>query len=162
MKYLAALIAVTALGACSSFPRIPLPTREVPVPVIINVYPELDPIDTRTLKLEPTLFDIPREMASEMVVKNTPECQEVQLLEQTDAFWFECGEFPQDKDSNLFVGFDRDNYENYVLNLARIAEWKRSVTSLIEVENRRREEWRRLNIEERAKLEELETEDEEE
>lgn len=158
MKYLIAILFTTVIGACSSFPRIPLPTRDVPVPVVLEVYPELPPMQASDLELSPTIFDIPRITAMEKVVRNDPDCQSVPEEERNDIFWDECGEYRQDKYSNLFVGFDRENYENYVLNLARIAEFKKSIESLIEAENARRAEWSRLNEESKLNIETLEAE----
>jgi len=122
-------------------------TELLPETKIIKVYPELVPIEIpQGPKLYSFKMDVPRNK-NEIVVKNTTECKNVPESKRDEKFWNKCGENPPLTDTNIFLGFDQENFNNFVLTMESMREYIITLKKIIEEVNRQREEWRLKNKE---------------
>lgn len=142
-KILASLVIVLMLSGCSSLFgdgfNSSVVTKNQPI------YPNLPDISIPTLSLLPTQHDIPRDTSLPLVVnREKSECISG-TVKQNDAFWIRCGLYPIQDSSNLFRGYDRQNWNNLIINQVRIDEHIKILVSLINLDNQQRQRWRELN-----------------
>jgi hypothetical protein len=102
------------------------------------------------LNLRAPTAELPRLMNSQSVVKNLSTCQ-VPEQQRDAAFWDRCGEKPIDANSNIFLGFDKENWTQLTLNIEQIRQAYIACKSRVDEVNRQRREWRELNQQARAK-----------
>lgn len=128
--------------------RTPITTVEV---INTTSYPELPnlPIPPE-LRLLPFQTDFPRRR-DETTIKNISSCINVPEEQQDDRFWERCGENPIDTRSNIFIGFDQQNWNNVQSNFNTLRENNFVLRGIIEQANNQRAEWRRLAEQERAR-----------
>ncbi len=105
--------------------------------------PDLPPVDP--LNLNNPQYDLPRDLAAEPVVKNLSTCINVPEDERNRAFWSRCGESPVISDTNIYRGFDYDNWIMYLENMNRIREYIKQYQDRIDQVNKQRQQWRELN-----------------
>lgn len=121
----------------------------VPTPTVVAqptlVYPDLPPLDEPELALRPFTLDYPRDMTAAPVVKNTTECQQTPVPQRDAAFWRRCGQQPILPNSNIHVGFTYEQWLLWQQNMAALDAYVRTTRQRIELINKQREEWRRLN-----------------
>jgi hypothetical protein len=152
MKYILipALLLVTGCAtAPAPQPLKPETTVEVITTVVYPEFPDIPlPPKVRLTKFE---ADMPRVM-NELTVKNITECVRVPEAERDERFWARCGENPIDVNSNIFIGFDQENWNRLNINLKRLQENDHVLRRLLEQANAQRSEWRRLAEEERTRV----------
>ena len=109
------------LTSCASF-RVPEPTIITKEKLIYILMPEIrapSPIPTEIPQL-----DYPR--GDKLIVKNSKDCKGV--IERTEGFWKRCGILEVDYASNIYMGFDKDNFNKFnsmLINAkARETLWK--------------------------------------
>ncbi len=94
----------------------PVQILEKPIyPVLEEIIIPEDPV------LIPMTVDMPRK--SHKSVKNVPHCLDVPESERNELFWNECEDNEIILDSNLYVGFNINEWENLQINLIRIKEY---------------------------------------
>ena len=121
--------------------------------------PDIEPVDPPNLIAWQA--DVPRDTAV-LSVKNTTECRSVGTyedpsypgvvlpdMEQTDAWWARCGENPILPNSNIFIGFDQENWNIIQENFAKLRETLFRYKQRIDQVNQQRQEWRDLANESR-------------
>lgn len=134
------IFALLFLAGCATVPQ-----NSTPATTVIVKYPELPPIPIPPMPtLKPFKFDIPRDM-SRWEVKNTTKCKSVPEEQRDEKFWTECGIHPPIPNTNIFLGFDRENYENLIHDLIVLKEHILTLEKLLQEVNKQREEWRRKN-----------------
>lgn len=150
-----------ALAGCGS-------TKEhTPSIRVINVqsYPELPDIEpVSPPNLVPWIHDMPRDL-NVLSVKNISACRKVEtrsneirpyitepVEEQSDAWWQKCGENPIIPLSNIFIGFDIENWNTILENFYKLKEkvWQYE-QRILEI-NKQRQEWREKAKKERLKM----------
>lgn len=128
--------------------RTPITTVEV---VNTTAYPEFPNLPVPPeVRLLPFQTDFPRKR-DETTIKNISSCINVPEDQQDDRFWERCGENPIDTNSNIFIGFDQQNWNNVQSNFNTLRENNFVLRGIIEQANKQREEWRRLAAQERAR-----------
>lgn len=108
-------------------------------------YPILPDIEVSNVELIPVQHDFPRDTSKPLMVN--PEisyCVE-EGRKRDELFWTRCGIHPVDPDSNLYRGYDRDNWNNLVVNMSRLESQIRIYQKIINDINKTRQEWRSLN-----------------
>ena len=165
IKYIAMASVLLALGACSGLDGFD-PKTNVRL-VTTSVYPELPDVEpVEPVNLLPWEADVPRD-TSVLSVKNLTKCRAVGTHEdpdregvilpnerQSDSWWAECGEHPVLPGSNIFIGFDQQNWNIINENFAKLRETIFRYQKRLEEVNRQRESWRKKADEERRKLNE--------
>ena len=145
-KFVVILLALS-LAACGS-------TKEIAVPVYVSVQPNLPPISAPArIEFGAPQWDLPRDMTAQPQIKNLSTCINVAEEKQNNSFWRRCGEFPVDENSNLYMGFDLDNYNVIVLNVNKMKLQLKAYWDTIQKINAERELWREQN--ERARQDAL-------
>ena len=136
-KIIITIILALILGACGGFR-----TKEVPVVIFQTVLPDLPPIDKPAyVEFDAPEWDYPRLIKDGLKVKNTTACKKVEEANHNDRFWRRCGEFPRDQDSNIYMGFTRDNYNLMIFNWAKLKTQLQSYSRTIDRVNEQREKW---------------------
>lgn len=158
-RLIIALSLIMGVTGCMSLPK---PTSTIRV-INTNVYPEMpdiEPVDDPNLA--PFQADVPRDL-SVLSVKNLTACRVdtiedpdrpwviLPTEEQSSNWWSRCGEHPVVPDSNIFLGFDQDNWYIIVENFAKLKEALHRYKARIDEINRQRAEWRRKALEESQK-----------
>ena len=113
--------------------------------------PELPPIACNNTSLGLPQWDFPRLMADGLQVKNTERCLTIEEDKQNDSFWRRCGEFPIDQKSNIFYGFDKDNWNQLVLNMNIIKLNNKACADTLNLVNEQRAKWIEDNKKKREK-----------
>lgn len=152
MKYFVIPVLLLGAGCATTPPPQPLKpetTVEVITTVVYPEFPDL-PLPPK-VRLTPFEVDMPRVM-TELTVKNITDCVRVPESERDEAFWGRCGENPIDVNSNIFIGFDQENWNRLNINLKRLQENDHVLRKLLEQSNEQRREWRRLAEQERARV----------
>lgn len=114
-------------------------------------YPELPDLEVPKLDLLPVHHELPRDMTADLVVRNTTKCRGVAEADRRGAFWEDCGIHPPLPDSNLYRGYDRDNWTNFWINDARIQAHIAVLRGMLEQVSRQRADWRRKAEQQRAR-----------
>ncbi len=132
------------------------PVSKVEV-VTSTVYPEFPPLTIpNELKLLTVKMDMPRDLST-LVIKDTEECNSVLKEDRDEIFWKKCGENPIIENSNIYIGFDLRNYNNFLINLNRLKERILVLTGIIEQANNQRLSWiEKARLEKERVLKEIE------
>ncbi len=151
-----AMASVILLGGCqTAFDGTFNPTTTVRF-VTTTSYPEFPDIQpVAPVNLIAWQHDFPRNM-EKVVIKNVSTCIKVPEEKKNAAFWNRCGENPIMTNSNLFVGFDQENWNIILGNFAKLRENIFQHQERINAINRQRQEWRRKAEEERKRIKDLE------
>ena len=125
-------------------------------------FPNIEPLPD--VNILPWEADVPRD-TSVLSVKNTTECRKVETYipddkphvvlpkeEQDPTWWSKCGEHPILPNSNIYLGFEQDQWNIIVENFAKLKERVWQYKQRIKEVNRQREEWRKKAEEERKRL----------
>lgn len=131
------------LAGCSTTnkptPFVPQTTVRV---VTHTVYPTLSEINVpKSPSLKQVTWDYPRDTTTEEVIRNTTVCRAVPVAEQTVEFWAECGQFPIDPTSNLFIGLNQENYNNLNFNLETMRQHIILLNERLTLSNQQRTEF---------------------
>jgi hypothetical protein len=138
------LCGIILLTGCDSFDKFQ-PTVTVDHK-ITNVYPNLPDLEpVKKQPLDSWNVDVARDMSVPLKVKNTTECLSVKKEKQDDEFWAKCGEHPPLEKSNIYLGFDQDNWNKVVGNFAKLKTMISEYESRMEMINKQRAEWREQN-----------------
>lgn len=117
-------------------------------------FPNIQPVSP--VNLIPWIHEAPRN-TEKVVVKNISTCIKVAEEDRDRAFWNRCGENPILLNSNIFVGFDQQNWNIILENFAKLRETLYQYKQRIIAINKQREDWRRQAEEERQRIQTLET-----
>lgn len=136
MKILPIAVIFLTISGCTLF-RQPEPTV---ITKEVIVYPSLPTFQAPTpIPVQSPTLDYPR--GDSLVVKNSRKCKEIPEENRDDEFWEDCGVLEVDLDSNLYAGFDENNFDrlNQLLSAAKIREqqWR----SLLETINEQIRLW---------------------
>lgn len=136
------LLTVFALVSCGTTKIV---EKKVPIPYVVEVYPELPPVEDfdNRFPLDEVEFDIPRDMTAEPFLLSTPGCKG-KIKENLSAD-DPCLVYPPDTSSNLYIGMDQENTNKLRLNLKKIGEKERLRDEQDAQIDRMREEWRKKN-----------------
>jgi len=125
MRY---LLIVFLVSSCSW-----VPTKET-ITVEKIVYPELPPVPhVAPLELIPCIPDRPRVWWEPKVVKNTTECKAIPSEN--------CMEYRIDVNSNIVVGYDKDNQNCVALNREKIRYQLKKYQDRLDEINEQRRQW---------------------
>lgn len=102
-------------------------------------------------ELIPFVVDMPRD-TTKRTVKNVTECVSVKEEKRNEEFWKKCGEHPIITDSNIYVGFDLENWNNLQSNFFRLREYINTLKSIIKEINFRISEIKQSEKEETEKF----------
>ena len=116
-------------------------------------FPDLSPVSP--VNLLPWKHDVPRDM-DRLTVKNLSTCINVPEEDQNSSFWRRCGENPILTNSNIFVGFDQQNWNIIQGNFLKLQERIFQYQQRIKAVNKQRQEWRRKSEEERKRINKIE------
>ena len=131
MKYVA-IILLFLLTACSTTSeRIVYKTLDPEFPPVSKPLP---------LTLVPAVYDYPRDTTAELIIKNTTACLGVPEDKRNNSFWRRCGEFPRDVNSNIFLGFTKEYWNQNVLNWRMVKEQLKAYSDTIDRLNKQRQE----------------------
>ena len=144
MRYIIILCLLILLPSCSLLPK-----PDLPPSIITNEkisYPYLPPISHPDPpgKL-PLRYDYPRKSDGSLDVLNKKECIETPKSKRNELFWRKCGIPSIDHGSNLFIGFDRQGFENIVIYFKRLGVVIKQYKERIDQVNKQRQEWRDNN-----------------
>lgn len=144
---------VMSLAACQTPPEDNTFEPKTTVRVVTETaYPEFPDISLPPpVRLMPFEVDYPRD-PDEFVVKNITSCVDVPEEQRDDAFWARCGENPILPNSNIFLGFDQQNWNNVQENFQRLKENNIVLRQLLETANRQRQLWRQQAQRERERV----------
>jgi hypothetical protein len=92
-------------------------------------------------ELLPWKHDVPRDMSTKVVV-DSESCKNVPETARNESFWERCGIHPPLKDSNIFIGFDLDNWNIILEDFAKLRETIYQYKSRITEVNNQRAKWR--------------------
>lgn len=153
-KILIILLLSFVLSGCSVFGRQIFPKVSAPVEVINSTsYPVMPNISyPPPLNLQNPQYDVPRDQDADMVVTRITKCVSVPKDERDNKFWAECGEQPIIGNSNIYRGFDYNNWILYLENMTRIKQQIGLYNERIDQINLLREQWRNLNKQERLRV----------
>lgn len=142
IKVLTVIVALisSTLAACQSTDFVPKSTVQVITRMSYPEFPDIEPISS--VNLIPWKHDVPRDM-TKTVAKNTTECQKVLDDARNETYWNKCGEHPIITDSNIFVGFDQENWNIILENFAKLREQLFRYQKRIEEVNSQRQQWRK-------------------
>jgi len=141
------------LAGCESASKL-IESKPSVVIVTQNIYPELPDIELPTeIKLLPMNVDVPRDMTKREVI-NKKECLDVLDKDRNNAFWERCGQFAVILNSNIFLGFDQTNWNNFVINMKMSQEELFKLRERIHAINEQRAKWRKMAEDERKRIEE--------
>ena len=144
-------LAGSALAGCATDGFNPQSKVQV---ITTKSYPEIPDIEpVAPVNLIPWQYDIPRD-TSRIVPKNTTECEKVPEEKRDDAYWKKCWENPPLKNTNLYIGFDHDNWNIFLEDWQKLQEKNLQYKARIEEINKQRKEWRDLADQERKKAKE--------
>lgn len=124
---------ILLMGCQSSLPSMtPVEVISKPAKIIIDVY---------EIPQEPELYqvevDVPRNI-NEFVIKDDQNCRELKNKRNDEnEIPKECLENPVIENTNIYVGFDLDNWEKFQINLFRIREYTNTLKEIIKEMNRR-------------------------
>ncbi len=158
-------LSVTLIG-CGFSSKEHTPTIRV---INVQSYPELPDIEpVSPANLVPWNHDMPRDL-NVLSVKNIKACRKIEtrpnelrpyitepVEEQPDEWWDKCGEHPIIPRSNIFIGFDIENWNTILENFYKLKErvWQYE-QRILEI-NKQRQEWREKAKKERQKGREAE------
>ena len=130
-------------------------------------FPDVEPLPP--VDILPWKHDVPRDMTV-LSVKNLSECRKVETYvpenkpyvtlpkkEQTTEWWAKCGEHPVLPNSNIFIGFEQDQWNILVEDFMKLREQNWKYKQRIDQVNKQRQEWRKKADEERLRLEKQNT-----
>jgi len=103
------------------------------------------------VRLVPFQADMPRDL-TQLTVKNVTNCVSIPEEERDERFWARCGEHPIVPNSNIYIGFSQQNWNNIQTNLITLQENDFVLRGLLEEANRLREEFRQKAQEERDRI----------
>ena len=165
MKKLAILL-VIALGltACGTTDPSFEPKSSVRL-VTSMTYPEFPNIEPLPdVNFLPWVSTVPLD-TSVVSVKNTTECRKVKTYvpedkpyvvlpveEQPPSWWSKCGENPVLPNSNVYIGFEQDQWNIILENFAKLKERNWQYKQRLEEVNRQRTEWRAKAEAERQRI----------
>lgn len=113
-----------------------------------NVYPNLpDMTYPLSLNLTGPRWDVPRDTFKDLVVKSLTVCKKVLDEDRDDKFWSTCGEYPPTVNSNIYQGYNLDEFNHFLENQLKISLKLKEYKDRIDLINTQRQEWRRLNEE---------------
>lgn len=135
--------------------------------VTTNVYPELPDIEpVEAVNLIPWVADVPRD-TSVLSVVSTVACRSVGTHEdpdhpgvilpdesQSDSWWTRCGEHPILPNSNVYIGFDQQNWNIIQEDFAKLRETIFRYQKRLEEVNNQRQRWREKAEKERTRVNE--------
>lgn len=131
------IIAIFLLSSCQSnsdISSLPQPSIQI---IEKPVFPQLSEYKIpEDIVLLPVEGNMPRDN-TKLVPKDLPHCTEVPEEERNEIYWKECGENPIISDSNIFIGFDYDNWTNLQINLSKLKEYTITLKEIINEINRR-------------------------
>jgi hypothetical protein len=119
----------------------------------VTYYPEMPDLPLCSASsLRVPEAEYPRKMNAEPFVRNLTTCKSTDPKERSTAAWMErCLEKPIDTESNIFIGFNQQNWTELNFNLAQINENYKACQARIEEVNKQRAEWREKNQSSRDK-----------
>jgi hypothetical protein len=107
------------------------------------IYPSLPDIDKPIPPvLRPVTFDYPRDLSKTKEVKATQECTQQPPIANFD---YLCTQYPIQKNSNIFIGMSKKDFDNYLINEELKNGYVRSLLNRIDEVNKEREKWRSSN-----------------
>ncbi|MCB1936131.1 MAG: hypothetical protein KDF59_09330 [Nitrosomonas sp.] len=134
-------------SGCTTPSQVPIVKTDV-----VRVYPDLPDIEPLPpLTLMPFEWDYPRD-TTKRVPKSTSKCLETPGQQRDESYWERCSEHPPLGNSNIFMGFSREDFETFLVNnekiRARLLQYKARIDEI----NRQRAMWRQKNAETQQKL----------
>jgi hypothetical protein len=125
------------------------PTKEI-ITVEKIIFPDLPDVPAvPPLELLPCTPDRPRVWWEPKVIKSNSVCksklEEDPKLVTNPRFQDDCMEYPIDVNSNIIIGFDKDNQQCYILNREKIRYQLKKYQDRIDQVNEQRREWRARN-----------------
>lgn len=143
------VFAVILLGACATDGFTPKSTVRVVTTETYPEFPNVEPLGDPGLI--PWRADVPRNK-NKITVKNISSCVKVPEEERDSSFWTRCGENPIVTDTNIYIGFDQENWNILVNNFNKLKEWIHRYEERIKEINKQRAEWRKKAEEARNKV----------
>lgn len=123
-----------------------LSTAKKNVTVVNNteiIYPSLPDIDKPLPPiLRPVIFDYPRDTTKPKVVKATEDCKVQPPITNFEQI---CMEYPIIKNGNIFIGMNKNSFDNYLSNQEQINGYGRILNSRLDEVNAERAKWRESN-----------------
>lgn len=111
-----------------------------------NVYPDLPHIDKPIeLDLEAVAYAFPLDMNAPPVIKSSTFCKSTPVEEQDLNYEAKCFEQPVDKDSNVYIGFEQNEWEKFKTNMVKLKAQGEAYSDTIDEINRQRDVWKKLN-----------------
>lgn len=127
------------LTACASTPTEPQSTVRLVQSTTYPFLPDIKPVPEPDLV--PWSHDVPRD-TSKLSVIESEKCTSVPETKRDKTFWRECGINPPLDNSNIFIGFDQDNWNIIIENFAKLRETIYQYKTRIDEVNQQRKEWR--------------------
>lgn len=120
--------------------------------ITVIEYPELPPVPkVEKLQLLPCPPDRPRVWWEEKILKNDSRCKndlkKNPKLTKNSNFIRNCMEHRIDTNSNIVIGYDKENQQCFVINREKIRSKLKQYMDRIDEVNRQREEWIKRNSE---------------
>lgn len=137
-KIILAALSVLTLAACASTSE-PQSTVRLVQSTTYPFLPDIKPVPEP--ELVPWNHDVPRDTSKLVVIENE-KCTSVPETKRDKAFWRECGINPPLDNSNIFIGFDQDNWNIIIENFAKLRETVYQYKLRIDEVNQQRKEWR--------------------
>lgn len=151
-RFILIIVLAFALSACAGLGIEFDPKGTIDFQVKTN-YPELPDMDIPpNVNLLPWKHDLPRDTTKEMIVKKLTTCLKVPKADRVKSnteFWARCGEFPVIIDTQLFIGFDQENWSIILENFTRLKLRNYQLRQRLNEVNRQRDEWRKKAEEQR-------------
>lgn len=154
MKYSILLLPLLLVACATEVERETFDPTPRTVVITETNYPEFPNIDIpRMPNLIPWEYDFPRDK-TEIVVKNTTDCREVEEENRDDSFWRRCGEHPIIVDPNIAVTLSQEDFDILQRNWALIEEHVIGLRARLNEINRQRADWRERAESERQRVRE--------
>jgi len=138
--FIAILLALAFLfSSCASKATVVTKTK---LDVVYPELPEIKPLPD--MSLIPFRWDYPRDM-SRLAPKSSKKCLETPDVERNGVYWETCGENPPMLNSNIFIGFDQDNFRKFEIYMKKIKARLIQYKERLRIINKQREKWREMN-----------------
>lgn len=137
------MLAIGSLTACSNQP--------VDRPVVVSKvegskWPDLPPVERPAKpRVQAWQYDYPRDLSQPQIVASRKSCLSVAPAKQDASFWGLCGVYPIDPKSNLFIGFEREQWDILLKNLQELEAYYSASQATFDELDRQRETWRKRN-----------------
>lgn len=133
------------LASCASTSSTLKPPVSSVVVVNTTYYPNLPDISVPPKpKIQPVAWDFPRKTTADMIAKNTTACVGKPVTPQNQA---QCGIFPVDLKSNIYIGLSQAQWNVLQLNQQELENYYIAASARLAEINKQRAEWRKKNLE---------------